>query len=135
MLHRGYYETSGRRDLTWDYEDEHSAGEPDLENYIEAAQKNHSANGSKLFRRQRELSRIKMELEKNYQASDHLLWINSRKADTLVISLRKKDLGRPFGGVVMKISWIEAERSSYKSLERAINSEWNWKIVRFELPE
>lgn len=135
MLTRGYFESSGRQDLIWDEEDVHSAGEPDLQNYHKASEQNLASQGARLFRRQKEIGKIKKVLKKNYQASDILLWMNSRKADAPVLSFLKRDLEKAFGGIVMKVSWREADRSSFKSLAKALDSEWSWKIIRLTLPE
>lgn len=136
ILQRGYYEGSNPDELIWSDNDAYSEDDTlDEENYNKRVSKNHRTLGCKIFRRQKELTRIKKVLSKNYVVTDQLKGVSFRKKDMPLTYIRKREDGRPFGDIVIKVSWIKTEKTGLKSLERNLGAEWDWKLVRLKLPE
>ena len=136
ILNRGYYECDNRNELLWSDNDAYSEDEThDDENYQKKVRKNHRSLGCRVFRKQKEVKRVKESLGKNYILSDVLKSVSSKKKFLPVSYIRKRTKDQAFGDLVIKVSWVKVEKLGMKSLERNINTEWDWKLVRFRLTE
>lgn len=136
ILNRGYYESDNQAELVWSDNDAYSEDETqDEENYHKRVRKNHRALGCKMFRKQKELKRVKETLKKNYVVSDSLKGVSMRKKDLPVAYVRKHAKGLPFGDMVIKVSWVKADKIGIKSVERSFRSNWDWKLIRLQLRE
>lgn len=136
IMERGYYEGNNTDELIWSDNDAYSDDDTlDEDNYNKRVSKNHRALGCKLFRKQKELKRVKEILKKNYAVTDQLKGVSGRKKDMPVTYIRKRSTERPFGDIVIKVSWIKTDKTGLKSLERNLGAEWEWKLVRLRLPE
>merc|ERR1712137_1168188 len=73
ILRRGYYEANNTDELIWSDNDAYSDDDTlDEENYHKRVYKNHRTSGCQIFRRQKELKRVKEILRKNYVVTDLL---------------------------------------------------------------
>ena len=136
ILNRGYFEGNNKDELIWSDNDAYTEDETnDDENYIKNVIKNHRLSASKLFRKQKEIKRVKEILKKNYKAYDLVQGVTNRKRDTPLTYLEKRNEGEPFGHVVIRVSWIKVDKANIKALEKNISKEWNWKLIRICLPK
>lgn len=136
ILERGYYESNNSEDLIWSDNDAYSEDDTlDEDNYNKRVFKNHRSLGCRLFRKQKEVKRVKEILSKNYIVTDLLKGVSARKKDLPITYVRKHDPARPFGDIVLKVSWVKTEKAGLKALERNLGTAWDWKLIRLRLPE
>jgi ubiquitin C-terminal hydrolase len=134
ILNRGYYESDNQAELVWSDNDAYSEDDTqDEENYHKRVRKNHRGAGCKVFRKQKNIARVKEALNKNYVVSDTLKGVSMRKKDMPVTYIRKRNPKLPFGDIVVKVSWVKTDKIGIKSLERNFKSNWDWKLIRLQL--
>ena len=136
VLDRGYFDSENRAEITWSDNDAYSEDDTqDDENYFKRVKKNHRQSGNRLFRKQKEIKRVKESLKKNYVIHDTLKGVSVRKKDMPISFIRKRISQEPFGDLVIKVSWTKVEKIGIKSLERNFGKEWDWKLIRLQLTE
>ena len=91
--------------------------------------------GCTLFRKQKELKRMRETLKKNYILSDTLKGVSTRRKFIPVTYIRKRNKDLPFGDLVIKVSWIKVDKIGMKAIERNQTTDWEWKLIRYRLTE
>lgn len=136
ILKRGYYESNNPAELIWSDNDAYSEDETqDEDNYNKSVRKNHRGLGNMIFRKQKETKRVTETLNKNYIMTDILKGVSLRKNDIPILYIRKHNHDKPFGDLVIKVSWVKVDKTGLKSLERNLGPQWDWKLIRLRLPK